>query len=108
MGASLRKIRLMPEYDCFPLWEEVVDGVKNVDPSTLPLSPELQQDLDKWADDYESTMNPDYPPESGFPSAEIAADFDGRGHELWQRLTKELTDNAKISYYSVTDGTVRT
>ncbi len=53
-------------------------------------------------------MNPDYPPESGFPSAEIAADFDGRGHELWQRLTKELTDNAKISYYSVTDGTVRT
>jgi hypothetical protein len=105
-GVPVRALKLMPDYDCFPLWEEIPDGTRNVDPADLPLDPELRQELLDWADAYDATLDPDYPPDSGFPSPEAEVEFDRQGRDLWRRLVEQLRGAATVSYFSVRDGSL--
>jgi hypothetical protein len=100
---EMRGFKLMPEYECAPVWEDVPDGTRNVDPAQLPISPELARELNGWADEFEATFNAEYPPDSGFPSPEAEADFDRRGRDLCRRLAAELGDTGRVSYFSVKD-----
>lgn len=84
------KIKLMADYDCWPLWN--VSEVGNVDPETLPLSAVTRQDLANWAQRYDSILNRDNPLESGFETAEAAAAFNEEGWRLWGCLRQELPD----------------
>jgi hypothetical protein len=100
---GLRRFELMPDYHCFPLWELFEDDVPdNPDPAELPLSVALQEALLDWADTYDATLDDGNPADSGFPSAQAAAEFDDRGRDLWQRLVVEFRDTAVVTYRSVT------
>ncbi|HYV50050.1 MAG TPA: hypothetical protein VFA20_34580 [Myxococcaceae bacterium] len=94
------KLRLMPDYDCHPLWETLPDGVRNVAPEELSLSPGLRQELRAWAARYDATLNRDDPSASGFKSAEDERDFEETGVRLWERLRQEMGARAEVSYFS--------
>lgn len=86
----MRKIKLMPDYHCYPLWEESVDEVGNINPSDLPISDDLKMQLIAWAQLYDSTLNMDDPICSGFANGEIEAEFEKTGNSLGERLQCEL------------------
>jgi hypothetical protein len=86
-----RGLKLMAEYECHPLWWWETD-IGNVDPAELPLPEGLRSELLSWASWYDSTLDQDYPPESGFKSEEDRLAFDREGRRLWRRLQHELPD----------------
>jgi hypothetical protein len=102
----VRSFKLMPEYECSPLWEDVSDGTRNLDLAEVPISPGLSRALAAWADEFEGTFNGEYPPDSGFPTPDAEADFDRRGRELWRQLASELRGLGRVSYFSVRDNTL--
>jgi hypothetical protein len=94
------KLRLMPDYDCHPLWETLPDGVRNVAPEELPLSPDLQRALSAWAERYNATLNRDDPLASGFETVDDERDFEETGLHLWERLRLEMGERTEVTYFS--------
>jgi hypothetical protein len=74
----VRKIKVMADYDCWPLWE-TSPGIENVDPETLPISRELARDLAAWQAKYDATMVRDDPASSGFHDDEVEYAWNRRG-----------------------------
>jgi len=95
-------IKLMPEFQCFPLWR-VGGEVDNVNPDDLPLTSDLQAAIRNWAFTYDSTLNQEYPPDSGFQSGAEEEAFELEGRRIWQELMKQLSPDFKIIYQSVRD-----
>jgi hypothetical protein len=96
----------MPEYNASPVWEVDDLGLDDLEPSELPISPELQRDLVGWARRYQATFDGDYPGNSGFQSREAESDFDRDGRRLWRRLAEELGDGARVSYFSILENSL--
>lgn len=86
----MRTIRLMADYQCFPLWEASPGKVGNINPGSLPISHDLQTGLAMWAKTYDLTLNMDDPASSGFESDDAEASFKKIGNELAVRLRDEL------------------
>lgn len=86
----MRKIKLMPDYNCFPLWGASADDVGNIDPEELPISTLLKKKLLDWSQKYDATLNLDDPIESGFRSEEEEQAFKSEGQALALLLQKEL------------------
>ncbi|BAQ79504.1 hypothetical protein PST29_1615 [Pseudomonas sp. St29] len=87
---GMKIIKLMPDYQSFPLWSLSPDSIGNVDPEKLPISQELKADLMSWALKYDDTLDEEYPPDSGFSSEEDEAEFNKEGEHLFERLKAEL------------------
>jgi hypothetical protein len=98
-----RRLRLMAEYECFPLWETTESGLLNLAPEQLPISQDLQAALRAWAMLWEATYNRADPIKSGFPDDSATQRFVAQGHRLWQRLRTELDGGFEITYYSVVE-----
>jgi hypothetical protein len=88
----MRRLKLMADYYCFPLWDLTEGNYGDVDPSTLPISAQLQTDLLSWADIYDSILVVDDPRSSAFPNESARQNFQRRGQELGERLALELGD----------------
>jgi hypothetical protein len=86
----MRAIKLMPDYQCFPLWEASPGVIGNINPDDLPLSDELKQALSAWADEYDATLNLSDPASSGFSDVEAEKLFRQKGIALGERLRVEL------------------
>ena len=86
----MRIIKLMPDYQCHPLWEASPGAMGNIDPDTLPISRDLVAHLAEWAKTYDSTLNVDDPVQSGFKSDGERLDFIGAGNRLAEALQAEL------------------
>ena len=86
----MRKIKLMTDYDCYPLWEEFSDGVDNIAASSLPIPESLAERIDAWGDEYDKTMNNEDPAASGFLSEQAMVIFEGEGKALFGELKQEL------------------
>ena len=98
-----KKIKLMADYGCDPLWWEESDEVGDIDPATLPLSEGTIKRLHTWASAYDATLNWSDPSDSsGFPSTEAEAAFESEGIMLWKQLQKELAPNYEVLYFSAT------
>ena len=95
----MRKLKLMTDYRCFPLWENTNDIFDNVNPDKLPISQELKQDLKNWAAKYDDTLNLDDPMNSGFKSEEEEKQFEQEGKNLQKRLQKELGEIFTIDLF---------
>ncbi len=89
-------IKLMADYDCWPLWK--LSEMENIDPKTLPLLATIQQSLDSWAQSYDSTLNRDDPLQSVFETPEAANAFNAEGWRLWACLRQELP-NCRVVYF---------
>ena len=86
----MRKIKLMPDYQCFPLWEASQDIVGNIDPQDLPISSSLKKRLLSWAAKFDATLNINDPAISGFESEKTANEFRQDGDAIARNLQDEL------------------
>lgn len=86
----MRSIKLMPDYQCYPLWDMNVDEYGDIDPATLPISNLLCSQLIDWACAYDQTLNNRDPLNSGFFTVKQKNAFETEGRRLAMRLTEEL------------------
>lgn len=86
----MRTLKLMADYQCFPLWEASPGEVGNVNPASLPISSVLQSQLMDWADVYDGTLNLENPACSGFMDTNAKAVFNMQGIRLADQLRNEL------------------
>ncbi|QTA85341.1 hypothetical protein [Desulfonema magnum] len=93
-------IKLMADYECFPLWKCEETGAANVDTDSLPLSAKTKKRLRSWAECYDSTLNLEYPASSGFATKEDQQAFEEEGKSLCKILVEELKDTYKVVYFS--------
>ncbi len=84
----------MTEYNYFPLWD--LETGENLDEEDLPLSVEMIEKLNNWADIYNNIINWDNPSESGFKSSQEQQDFDNQGVILAMELQKELGKDYQV------------
>jgi hypothetical protein len=54
-------IKVMADYESFPLWRRDNESTTNIDPMTMRLSPDLARQLLGWADEYDRTLDRDDP-----------------------------------------------
>lgn len=92
----MRRLKLMADYDCLPLWGTEAEEIGEVDPADLPISADLVADLGRWADAFDATLDRDDPARSGFGSPEATAAFRAEGERLANRLRAELGEGWSI------------
>lgn len=95
--SSPKKLKLMADYGCFPLWSWDYPEF-NVDPCSLPLSNGLIADLCQWQDRYDAILNWDDPASSGFPTPEAETAFRTDGARLARRLQTELGSGFQVRF----------
>lgn len=96
---EVRTIRLMADYECFPLWDSDADEY-NIDPASLPIPVDLITRLLSWGDAFDATLNWEVPQESGFPDEASAASWLAEGRSLAEALRKHLTaPDWRIDYF---------
>ncbi|QVQ53421.1 hypothetical protein J4H86_06590 [Spiractinospora alimapuensis] len=97
----MESIKVMADYDCYPLWGVGPGFYDNLSPyaSALGLSSGLAVELDRWAEEYDATLNRADPKESGFPTPEAEDDFARRGRELAQRVANEVGGVWSVIYF---------
>lgn len=93
----MRKIKVMSDYQCHPLWDMSPGMYSDVDPNTLPISAELKQQFADWARVFDETLDMSDPASSGFNSAEAEAAFKAKGVQLAQQLQIELGADFSVS-----------
>lgn len=93
------KLRLMADYECYPLWVSEPGKVLNVNPEKVPISVGLVCDLREWSSLYDATLNREDPARSGFDSAEEEREFKRSGEILARRLQDELGMSYEIEYF---------
>ena len=59
--AQSKRIKVMADYDCDPLWALDEELYGDIAPELMGLSPELTRDLNAWAEAYTSSLNRDGP-----------------------------------------------
>jgi hypothetical protein len=95
-----QQIKLMAEYNCFPLWKTQEQIWDNINPASLPLSKETIIRLEKWANTFDSTLNHDDPISSKFANSKDEEAFEQEGILICYQLQKELQPDHEIVYYS--------
>jgi hypothetical protein len=59
--STVRKIRVMADYQCWPLWEASPGRFGDIEPASLPISDSLRGDLLEWKRMFDSILNLDDP-----------------------------------------------
>ena len=93
----MKKIKLMADYGCFPLWSVGVNDVGDINPDELPLSQELKSRLINWAHTFDQTLNQSYPPDSGFRSETEEIEFNQQALQLAKQLREELGSEYEVT-----------
>jgi hypothetical protein len=88
----------MADYQRYPLWDMHPGVYRDIAPSELPISRDLQEDLLKWAAVYNSTVNLDSPLDSGFKSEDAERAFKREGERLAERLRLALGSDYSILF----------
>lgn len=86
--ATCKRIKVMADYDCHPLWALDEELYGDFAPEALGLSPELTRDLNAWADAFSSSLNRDDPTDSLW-TPQQHADHAAQARPLAQRLARE-------------------
>lgn len=95
-------VRVLADYGCHALWlANPPAGYENVSPERFGLTARLCKDFENWADDYDRTLNSDDPASSGFPSDIDMTSFAERGLVLAYRLSAELGDGWRVTYFDL-------
>ena len=95
---NMNSIKVMTDYQCFPIWHYGSDTVGDIDPASLPISKELAVSLLDWASTYDETLNRQDPVKSGFSTEAAETEFIEKGLELAQMLKCELK-STEVYYY---------
>ena len=95
---------MLSDYECFPVWRPGPSSVENIDPATLPVSQELAAALMGWAEEFDATLNHEYPPDTGFHLERDRKHFLQRVRHLAGRLARELGPGYRVTYQG--DGSI--
>ena len=106
MDESRVVIKVMADYESYPLWMESSSGVRNIAPEDLPLSDALVNDFRTWASKFDETLNRKDPLQSGFTSSIQSNDFALYGLKLSQRLAAELGEDYRVRYRDHRSGAI--
>lgn len=101
---TIRRIKLMADYDCFPLWDLGDAGPANLDTADLPIPVDLLLDLRAWTRRYDDTLDRADLMNSGFPSPEDHAEFAKTGSKLALWLAKSLGSSWSVVYFNNATG----
>lgn len=93
------RIKLMADYECFPLWDMGPSGPGNLDPRELPISRLLIERLEAWAGKYDETLDREDPSSSGFSTRNLHRSFVEEGRRLAVQLAQEVGDGCIVLYY---------
>ena len=88
---ALKQLKLMAEVQCWALWNMVESD--NIDPSSLPISKILINDLNDWSDRFDEIYKldaPNFHMSIGFESEEVENEFYNDGWLLHERLKSEM------------------
>lgn len=88
----------MPDYGCWPLWHHCGDQIGNIDPREIGISSGLADDLERWADVYESHLNWSDPASTKWTQEE-EVQFDSQGRQLCRRLAAEAGSRFSFFYF---------
>ena len=80
-------LKLMAEYQAFPVWRRDCRNSSMVDPHSLPIQEDLLTALWQWSRDYEDIMVA-----NGYewPSENVRRTWQRRGETLWHELRSSL------------------
>ena len=92
-------LKLMPDYECWPLWPVGGDDYGPIDPASLPITADLQRRLLDWADAFDAILNWDDPASSDFESPAAREAFIQAGEALAADLRTELGAGYTIEYW---------
>lgn len=93
-------IKIMPDYQCFPLWKIDDTGGENLNPKELPITKDLMGNLINWQNKYDATLNMSDPITSGFKNETEEIDFEKQGIKIWKQMMEEIGDIYQIKYFS--------
>jgi len=91
-------IRLLADYQCWPLWHHEDDKVGDIDPREIGVSDALIGDLERWVELFESHLDWSDPASTRWTKEE-EDQFDFAGRNLCRRLSAELSDRYTIYYH---------
>lgn len=95
-----KKIKLMLDYGCSPLWWYESEKVGNIDLSKLPLSQETIKQLEDLAQENDQSLNWADPANTEEASTAEIEYFERKLIYLWQQLQKELSPTYQVVYFS--------
>lgn len=90
LRSQARRIKVMADYACHPLWSLDDDDPGQIAPDTLGLSPELVDRLEAWARAFEDALDWDHPGGPGLWSDAEAESHRIEGRRLAAALAREL------------------
>lgn len=93
----MKSMKLMADYQCYPLWNMSPGEYGDMNPDDLPISKELKLRLFRWAALYDETLDLDCPLSSGFKNEEQELDFKREGERLLECLRNELGPDYMVS-----------
>lgn len=97
----MKHLKISPEYQCSPLWtSEDGETYEHLEINDSPFDEDLKNKLFKWAEKFESTLNQDYPPDSGFASGCEEREFENQGLEIWKQISKGYSECFKNIIYN--------
>jgi hypothetical protein len=93
----MRHIKVMPDYDCWPLWHDgpPFEDVGDIDPMTLQISASIRARLLAWANAYDLLLNRDDPSSTPAPDPS----FDAEGRDITDCLQQELGRAIRVRYW---------
>jgi len=96
------EIKIMPEYECSPIWISKNGQVfENVAIKFFNLNDELKKEVINWDNLYQSTLDSDYPPDSGFKNVKEEETFEKLGIVVWKKINEVYKSSYKVTYYSI-------
>jgi hypothetical protein len=98
-----RRIKLMWDYQCWPLWEPGSEHYA-LKPDSLPLSQATKDRLARWAaiPDAKLSKHMENPPDIIWTAEESRA-FEVEGRALWTILQRELGAGFHVVYHSTVE-----
>lgn len=97
-----KRVKVLADYDCHPLWALDEDNYGDFPPETLGLSEALTADLKAWADAYSASLNREDPTSNYWTEEQYLA-HDAQARPLAVRLARERPD---LKVYVVLDPVV--
>jgi hypothetical protein len=102
MSNTKTVIRVMTDYQCYPLWVTYPDGeLDNIPPESLPISRELANSLNRWADEFDSILNEEDPASSDFATPDDERRFNDQGRRLAEQFAREIGPEYKVTYHDI-------
>jgi hypothetical protein len=86
-----RRLKLMAEVQCWAIWD--MEGTDNIDPSALPISAGLADDINRWSDTLDESYrlsDPNFHTDLGSSTGFDVDKFYDTGWKLFARLKLEM------------------